>query len=150
MAPGEPHLDLVSETLQRGEPDGSDTSSGPGGDTQNDGAPLVWRSPSVKPHDNAGSVTPAPGPDGVESEPDVEAERDKWRERAILWRERALAAEVVAKELGEHLADVRENLEDVRAAMRALIEQRSAIGARSATPRSGWREYVARLLDLDG
>jgi hypothetical protein len=132
----EPHLDLVSETLQ---PDGLDESST---------SALVSSSPSAEPDDDTGSVIPAPGADGVAPEADVEAERDKWRERAILWRERALAAEVVAKELGTHLADMRENLEDVRDAMHALTEQRPAIGAPSK-PRSGWRDYVARLLDLD-
>lgn len=101
---------------------------------------LVWRS--------APAETGA-GTNGVEAEPDVEAERDRWRERAIVWRERALAAEVVAKEMSAHLADVRENLEDVRVAMRALTEQQAAIGARPTRPRTGWRAYVAQLLDLD-
>ena len=139
-AVGEPEIDLVSETLER---------DGPGGDAQERHAPLVWRSPTDEPDDNAAAVTPAPSRDGLEPQPDLDAERDRWRERAIVWRERALAAEVVAKEMGAHLADVKENLEDVRVAMRALTEQQAAISARPARPRTGWRAYVAHLLDLD-
>jgi hypothetical protein len=156
---GEAHVDLVSETLHRIVRDklGADsapreTEPAPVETPPTENAPLEWRHPPAGADDGGGAVTPAPSAEGGEPEPDLEAERDKWRERAIVWRERALAADVVAKELGAHLADVRENLADVRIAMRALTElteQRPALGAPSVVPRTGWRAYVARLLDLD-
>jgi hypothetical protein len=119
---GEPHLDLVPEHGALVD--------------QPAGSPAVSE-----------SVDTPPDAPGAET-PDVEAERDKWRERAVVWRERALASELIAKELGAHLNDVKENLEDVRLAMRELVDQRSLSAPRPA-PYTGWRAYVARLLDLD-
>jgi hypothetical protein len=82
--------------------------------------------------------------------PDVEAERDKWRERAVIWRERALAAELIAKQQGAHLNDVKENLEDIRLAMRGLVDQTALpVAPRPELPQTGWKAYVVRLLELD-
>jgi hypothetical protein len=49
-----------------------------------------------------------PDPDGLR------AERDHWRERAIVWRERAIAAELVANILQKNVADLRASLHDLR------------------------------------
>ncbi len=122
---GEPHLDLVPEDgVTATLPDGS----------------------LALPGLAAGSVD--------RDTPDVEAERDKWRERAVIWRERALAAELIAKQQGAHLNDVKENLEDIRLAMRGLVDQKfdqKAVPAapHPALPQTGWKAYVVRLLDLE-
>src|SRR5947209_7435858 len=112
--------------------------------------------PAGEPHldlvsavDTAGDTALDAAPDARDGEElDVEAERDKWRERAVIWRERALAAELIAKELGAHVNDLKDNLEDVRLAMRELSAQRQLPAARVGSY-TGWRGYVARVLDLD-
>ena len=50
----------------------------------------------------------------------LEADRDLWRERAVVWRERAMGADMLVKALNEHMSDLQINLEDLRLAMRVL------------------------------
>lgn len=50
----------------------------------------------------------------------LEADRDLWRERAVVWRERALGADQLVKALNSHLSDLSLNLDDLRLAMRVL------------------------------
>jgi hypothetical protein len=81
----------------------------------------------------AGGVVVAPGavaadvstaaelaPSTAELVAGLEADRDLWRERAIVWRERAMGADVLVKTLNAHLSDLQINLEDLRSAMRML------------------------------
>jgi hypothetical protein len=50
----------------------------------------------------------------------LEADRDLWRERAVVWRERAMGADILVKALNAHMSDLQINLEDLRLAMRVL------------------------------
>jgi hypothetical protein len=50
----------------------------------------------------------------------LEADRDLWRERAVVWRERAMGADTLVKALNNHMSDLQINLEDLRLAMRVL------------------------------
>ena len=50
----------------------------------------------------------------------LEADRDLWRERAIVWRERAMGADMLVKTLNAHMSDLQINLEDLRMAMRVM------------------------------
>jgi hypothetical protein len=56
----------------------------------------------------------------------LEADRDRWRERAVVWRERAMGADLLVKTLNAHMSDLQVNLEDLRAAMRMLGNARNA------------------------
>ena len=57
---------------------------------------------------------------------------------------------MIAKQQGAHLNDVKENLEDIRLAMRGLSDQKAVPAAPSpALPQTGWKAYVVRLLELD-
>lgn len=78
---------------------------------------------------------------------ELEAERDKWRERAVIWRERAMAADVVAKELRAHMADLQANLEDVRVVIRTLAEQNTAAAPQTVSVEPAKRGLLARMLD---
>lgn len=59
-------------------------------------------------------------PSTAELVANLEADRDVWRERAIVWRERAIGANVLVKTLNAHLCDLQVNLEDLRMALRIL------------------------------
>jgi hypothetical protein len=50
----------------------------------------------------------------------LEADRDLWRERAVVWRERAMGADMLVKTLNAHMSDLQINLEDLRLAMRVM------------------------------
>ena len=56
----------------------------------------------------------------------LEADRDRWRERAVVWRERAMGADLVVKSLNDHMADLRDNLEDFRMVIRAMSSAATA------------------------
>ena len=117
------------------------------GGTKREPPAIEWTNPRA---------TSAPGPPAADepvrpgeiprsAREELEAERDKWRERAIVWRERALAAELLAKELGAHLADVRANLEDLRAVVRAWAQEPAMSPA--APPTAWWRRSLIRLVE---
>jgi hypothetical protein len=79
----------------------------------------------------------------------LEADRDLWRERAVVWRERAMGADMLVKTLNAHMSDLQINLEDLRLAMRVMSantpvppEPRAELPAQ--TPR---RSGIDRLLD---
>jgi hypothetical protein len=116
---GEPHLDLVPE----------------------DGV--------TAPLPDGSLALPGLAAGSVDGDASLETERDKWRERAVIWRERALAAELIAQQQGAHLDDVKENLEDIRLAMRGLVDQKAVPAASRPLPQPAWKAYVVRLLDLD-
>jgi hypothetical protein len=70
----------------------------------------------------------------------LEADRDLWRERAVVWRERAMGADMLVKTLNAHMSDLKINLEDLRLAMRVL--DREAVDApepRAELPAPGSR-----------
>jgi hypothetical protein len=79
----------------------------------------------------------------------LEADRDLWRERAVVWRERAMGADMLVKTLNAHMSDLQINLEDLRLAMRVMSantpvppEPRAELPAQ--TPR---RSGIDRFLD---
>jgi hypothetical protein len=79
----------------------------------------------------------------------LEADRDVWREQAIVWRERALGADMLVEAVNAHMSDLQIKLDDLRMAMRALNastslppEPRAALPAQ--TPR---RSGPDRVLD---
>jgi hypothetical protein len=76
----------------------------------------------------------------------LEADRDMWRERAVVWRERAIGADMLVKALNEHMSDLQVNLDDLRVAMRAL-GQEPLSDARPELPRQdlGWRRGEREL-----
>jgi hypothetical protein len=119
------------------------------GGTEREPAAIEWTNPraGVTP---TGTAPANPGPPeptiALGALEELEAERDKWRERAIVWRERALAAELLAKELGAHLADVRASLEDLRAVVRAWVQEPAA-GPSSPPPTPWWRRSLTRLVE---
>jgi hypothetical protein len=49
----------------------------------------------------------------------LESDRDSWQERAVIWRERALASLALARELQDHIDDLRANIDDLRLATQA-------------------------------
>jgi hypothetical protein len=74
----------------------------------------------------------------------LEADRDLWRERAVVWRERALGADQLVKALNSHLSDLNVNLDDLRLAIRVLS------GETSETPEPrGELPAGARLNSVD-
>jgi hypothetical protein len=79
----------------------------------------------------------------------LEADRDHWRERAVVWRERAMGADMLVKTLNAHMSDLRINLEDLRMAMRPTSANTPAAPEPSGslpaqTPR---RSRLDRLLE---
>jgi hypothetical protein len=71
----------------------------------------------------AGATPVAPAelaPTTAELIASLEADRDLWRERAVVWRERAMGADMLVKTLNAHMSDLQINLEDLRLAMRVL------------------------------
>jgi hypothetical protein len=62
----------------------------------------------------------------------LEADRDLWRERAVVWRERAMGADMLIKTLNGHMSDLKINLDDLRLAMRV----RSREGVDALEPRA--------------
>ena len=61
----------------------------------------------------------------------LEADRDRWRERAIVWRERAMGADMLVNSLNDHMAALRVNLEDLRMAIRVMSS--ATPGSKSAS-----------------
>ena len=49
----------------------------------------------------------------------MEADRDLWRERAVVWRA-AMGADMLVKTLNADMSDLQINLEDLRLAMRVM------------------------------
>jgi hypothetical protein len=65
----------------------------------------------------------------------LQADRDLWRERAVVWRERAMGADMLVKTLNAHMSDLQVNLEDLRLAMRVLSKDAIAgSGPRAELP----------------
>ncbi len=71
------------------------------------------------------SMTTELAPSTAELVSSLEADRDLWRERAVVWRERAMGADMLVKALNEHMSDLQVNLEDLRMAMRFLSNETS-------------------------
>ena len=73
----------------------------------------------------------------------LEADRDLWRERAVVWRERAMGADMLVKALNAHMSDLQINLEDLRLAMRVLANEgawhRRSPAPSSRLPDLSWR-----------
>jgi hypothetical protein len=95
------------------------------------------------------STTTELAPSTAELIASLEADRDLWRERAVVWRERAMGADMLVKTLNAHMSDLQINLEDLRLAMRVMSantpvppEPRAELPAQ--TPR---RSGIDRFLD---
>ncbi len=49
----------------------------------------------------------------------LEDDRDRWRERAVVWRERAMGSDQMVKALNAHMSDLQLIVEDLRMVLRA-------------------------------
>jgi hypothetical protein len=74
----------------------------------------------------------------------LEADRDHWRERAVVWHERAVAAELVVKMLQRNLDDLRANLDDLRASTRPALGSNRATSALEPAWRRWWQDLSSR------
>jgi hypothetical protein len=114
VAPDEPHAGAIDPSRQP-----ADAPDAPR-ETASAAEVLVHH------HDQGVTNTPALvsstelAPSTAELVASLEADRDVWRERAIVWRERAMGADVLVKALNAHMSDLQINLEDLRLAMRVL------------------------------
>lgn len=72
---------------------------------------------------SAGASVTELAPSTAELIASVEADRDLWRERAVVWRERAMGADMLIKALNAHMSDLQISLEDLRFAMRVLGDE---------------------------
>jgi hypothetical protein len=113
------------------------------------GTMVPTRPDPVAATDLAPTTTTELAPSTAELIASLEADRDLWRERAVVWRERAMGADMLVKTLNAHMSDLQINLEDLRLAMRVMSantpvppEPRAELPAQ--TPR---RSGIDRLLE---
>jgi len=131
VAPDERGDDVLPPTT----PTGEDTPSTapPGGAADADAPNVAIAGTSIVPAELA--------PSTAELIASLEADRDLWRERAVVWRERALGADMLVKALNSHMSDLQFNLEDLRIAMRVLADETTTTSEPQAAlpgPDLGW------------
>ena len=110
--------------------------------------------PRLEPWERSGPPSPPASPSSSSGSPaeserastsdaarllQVRAERDRWRERAVLWHERALAAEKLVELLQDHVGDLQAISRDLRQLANASSRGGSGAGRDLALPPSSPR-----------